>query len=134
MFLQLRRLVPCEYWSVMYYGMERSTYQWQLHATALRPWMSLNIVTIKYHLSSHPFSIFRPFLAIFAIQVISPVKQQSARFLADPQRPAQTLLSKFSQYLLITITIITKPYYSIAIYQLFSPDLVFARCQKVSLT
>ena len=55
---------------------------------------SIDVIEHRDHLSSRfPFIIFRPFLAILAILailVISPAKQQSARFLADLQRPAQT--------------------------------------------
>ena len=47
----------------MYYGMERSTYQWQLHATALRPWMSLSWMSLSFELPSffHISAIFGHF-------------------------------------------------------------------------
>ena len=60
---------------------------------------SMDVIEHRDHKVSFefPISLFH-ILAILAISVILPVKQQAARFLADPQRPAQTLHSEFSRY------------------------------------
>ena len=79
--------------------MERSTYQWQLHATALRPWMSLNIVIIKYHLSSRfLFFIFRPFFLPFYHLGHFTRKTTISPFLGGPAATNANKDTKLSQY------------------------------------